>query len=599
MADDKPRKPAPGGRDADLRTDPLLTRIPEVEGQKVLEPCVLYAKVGEGGMGAVYRGRHLNLEVDVAIKCLKAGLAEQSPDFITRFQREAKIAASVHHQNLVQVYDISEKNGVHYLVMEYVRGETSRERVSRKGPLSEREAARILLGAASGLAEAHDQKIVHRDIKPDNILISHDGRVKVSDLGLAKALEVDAGPSLTIGVMGTPQYMSPEQWDESNDIGPETDVWAMGATLYFLLTGDHAIPAGTMQQVYRRVCVDPFPDISDKLPQISPQLRDILQRCVSPDRAERFPNCSELAVALSRVASSTVLDPDDTGATVGAIRLPPLLSPPPAEKLGRIKVQMHDGESSVVDLARRGILSKPGLVASGALGVVALLLLGRAFFGGAPARAGDDDLVADGSEEATISAPANTPVFVPPPDDGIPSIAEAPEETPAEALRETVEDPEPAPPFDPLPVGVSSGSPGSTPAAPSSVSPSAATATPAELRVPLELDAGEVDDALEQGTDDTDEQPPVEQDEDEAVEPPLPPPPPIPALDGVSSAVWSADEPLGLEGRLEAAGGAVELPDAVALTVEWSRDGETMPYEVTVEPGEDGAFRVEVPPASR
>jgi serine/threonine-protein kinase len=121
----------------------------------------------------------------------------------------------VHHQNLVQVYDISEKNGVHYLVMEYVRGETARERVSRKKRLKESEALKILLGAASGLAEAHGQRIVHRDIKPDNILISYDGKVKVSDLGLAKALEVDAGPSLTMGVMGTPQYMAPEQWEDS------------------------------------------------------------------------------------------------------------------------------------------------------------------------------------------------------------------------------------------------------------------------------------------------------------------------------------------------------------------------------------------------
>ncbi|MEM6568298.1 MAG: bifunctional serine/threonine-protein kinase/formylglycine-generating enzyme family protein [Planctomycetota bacterium] len=644
MADDHPRNPASSDRDADLRTDPLLTRIPEVEGQKVLEPCVLYAKVGEGGMGAVYRGRHLNLEVDVAIKCLKAGLAEQSPDFITRFQREAKIAASVHHQNLVQVYDISEKNGVHYLVMEYVRGETSRERVSRKGPLSEREAARILLGAASGLAEAHDQKIVHRDIKPDNILISHDGRVKVSDLGLAKALEVDAGPSLTIGVMGTPQYMSPEQWDESNDMGPETDVWAMGATLYFLLTGDHAIPAGTMQQVYRRVCVDEFPDIAEKLPQISPQLRDILMRCVSRDRAERFPNCSELAVALSRVASSTVLDPEDAGATVGAIRLPPLLSPPPAEKLGRIKVQMHDGESSVVDLARRGILSKPGLVATGAIGVLALLLVGRVLFGGGAAHAeADEDVaavtdstsdVADGDDAEEETATTDTESL-----NAGPGDEPAPDEAPVASASDTPQldpfpDDRPTAPASivPAPTGTNLGDTGPVGASPAGASSlggpaSGATKVPAEQRFELDLDA--TDDAQVEGVQDTfpdaggggdvpddstfetsglgeaettsdlEDDEPLETDEPEVVEPPQPPPPPIPALDGVSGAFWSGDASLGLDGHLEPAEIGLELPESIALVVEWTRAGETVPHEVTVEPNADGAFHVDLAPDQR
>ncbi len=406
-----------GGRSrvGSLGSDPLLMRIPEIEGKKVLEPCELYAKVGEGGMGVVYQGRHLNLDIDVAIKCLKNVLAEQSPSMVTRFHREARIAASVHHQNLVHVYDISEKNGVHYLVMEYVQGETARERVTRKSRLSEREAAKILLGAASGLAEAHDQRIVHRDIKPDNILISHDGKVKVSDLGLAKALEVEPGPSLTIGVMGTPQYMAPEQWDDTNDVDTQADVWALGATLYFLLTGEHAIQPGTMQNVYKRICVDEFPDVRRLAPNVSDELVAVLQRCVRRDPNERYRSCREMVADLSTLVSLDFDRPglDDTGS--GSIRVPPILSPPPAQELGRIKVAMSD----VGDTLPLPGVAKPAAPARsvsrrvlvwGATAALVLAMLGYVLFdrepGAAAVLAGvPPDSTAESQQTASETAP--------------------------------------------------------------------------------------------------------------------------------------------------------------------------------------------------
>ncbi len=321
----------------DLRTDPLLRDVPEFEGFKVLEPCVLYARLGQGGMGTVYRGRHLNLEIDVAVKCLNKALALQGSGFVERFQREARLAASIHHQNLVQVYDVSQRSGVHYLVMEYVTGETARDRVGRKGPLSSQEALKILLGASSGLSEAHTKKIVHRDIKPDNILISHDGRVKVADLGLAKALEVSDGQTLTQGVMGTPQYMAPEQWEDSSRVGPTADVWALGATLYFLLAGENAIPSGSMQQVCRRICVDAFPDVRAKAPRTPSEVASLIQRCVERDPTARISDCRELVrliQPLLGVEAASLADPMS-----GTTRIKrALLSPPPPHTLARIRV---------------------------------------------------------------------------------------------------------------------------------------------------------------------------------------------------------------------------------------------------------------------
>ncbi|TFH33980.1 MAG: serine/threonine protein kinase, partial [Dehalococcoidia bacterium] len=229
------------GTQARLDQDPLLTSVPEAEGYKVLGGVVLYQKLGQGGMGAVYRGRHLRLNIDVAVKVMDppAGIqASQSGEFVRRFVREAQTAASIQHSNLIRVYDVNSEAGVHFLIMDFVDGESASDRLKRKagpGPrrgLGEAEAVEITLGAAEGLAEAHRRGIVHRDVKPDNIMIDKEGRVRVTDLGLAKAAsgESDSAPSLltqTQAAMGTPSYMPPEQFVSARDVGPRADVWSL------------------------------------------------------------------------------------------------------------------------------------------------------------------------------------------------------------------------------------------------------------------------------------------------------------------------------------------------------------------------------------
>ena len=325
--------------EGELADDSVLRGVPEVGGCKVLPPCALWSRIGEGGMGMVYRGRHLNLDIDVAVKCLRPSLALEGGSFVARFQREARLAAGVHHENLVHVYDVSEASGVHYLVMEHVAGESARERVERKGALAEAEAARIVLGAARGLAAAHRKKIVHRDVKPENVLISHEGEVKVADLGIAKALEAQGTATLTQGMIGTPQYMSPEQWEEGSAVGPAADVWALGATLYYLLAGENAIPGGAMQQVFRRVCVDAFPDVGDARTDLSPELAEILARCTARDPGDRYEHAGELARDLQSLLEddeASILDPESgRGRPVRT-----LVSPPPAATLATIRARL-------------------------------------------------------------------------------------------------------------------------------------------------------------------------------------------------------------------------------------------------------------------
>ena len=334
---------ADSSTDSDLRSDPLLRTVPTIEGFKVLNGVVLYAKVGQGGMGAVYRGRHCTLDVDLAVKCLKPQLAAESPDFVARFEREARLAASLDHQNLVSVRDAQHKDGLHWLVMEFVRGESVRERVQRKGPLPEQEALAILFGATSGLAEAHARGIVHRDIKPDNLLVSTEGRVKVADLGLAKA-QPGSGHSLSLqsAVMGTPQYMAPEQWD-TPDVGPAADVWALGASMWFVLTGEHGVTGQTFAAMARRVQEQDFPSFAG-VKGLRPAVVLVLDRCMQRDPGQRFASAKELLAALRPLVAADEGVLADAAAGSNRARLGEV-TPPPRQALLRIRAQLDTATS--------------------------------------------------------------------------------------------------------------------------------------------------------------------------------------------------------------------------------------------------------------
>lgn len=326
-----------GGRFAfDLRSDPLLHDVPVAEGYKMLGPCVLYRRLGRGGMGVVYLGRHLNLDVDVAVKCLDPGLVERNEQFVARFRREARIAARINHPNVVRVYDVSEENGVHYIVMEYVDGEDARRRVVRKGPLSVGETLAIILGAGSGLSEAHRRQMVHRDVKPDNILVSTAGLVKIADLGLAKIARGETEVTQVKSRLGTPNYMPLEQWESLVAVGPETDVWALGATTYFLLASEDAIGGETDYEILGRLSKEPFPDIRRKRPDLPLELVRIIERATQKDPSARYPTAGEFVEALQGLSALGVGDLRDPSATRGldSHGFPP---PPAGETLERIK----------------------------------------------------------------------------------------------------------------------------------------------------------------------------------------------------------------------------------------------------------------------
>ena len=329
--------------ETDLLSDPLLEKAPVHEGYKTLKDVVLYQKLGQGGMGAVYKGRHLRLNVDVAVKVMAppAGVSPtQADNFIKRFIREAQMSASIRHQNLIRVSDVDTQAGVYFLVMDYVDGESAGERLKRKGRLSEQEAVEICLGAAEGLARAHERGVVHRDVKVDNILIDKRGDVVVADLGLAKAFEagesdsaLSMGLSMSQQAMGTPLYMSPEQTKSAKDVGPQADVWSLGVTLYQLVTNTLPFEDSDLAELIMKIRKEPLPDIKAACPGgLSDDLCAIVTKALSKEPAGRYADCREMAKALRGHLASLGASEEGTlaDAQAGTTKLSLVSVTPPA-----------------------------------------------------------------------------------------------------------------------------------------------------------------------------------------------------------------------------------------------------------------------------
>ncbi|MBI4612332.1 MAG: protein kinase [Planctomycetes bacterium] len=265
-------------------------------------PYEILGEIGRGGMGIVFRAKQAGLGRVVALKVLLSG-RDASAEEIARFQREARAAARVTHDNLVAIHDIGCDGEYHYFSMELVEGASLASLAREAGPLSPRRAAAIVRDAARGLAAAHAAGIIHRDVKPSNILIAPGDRVKVADFGLAKGGE--GGGSLKThsqAVLGTPVYMPPEQANSQFDrMGPWSDVYSLGATLYEALSGQPPYdPRGTAAQVLARMQLrNPVPLLA-RAPRTPRDLDTIVQVAMEPDPARRYPEAGALAADLDR-----------------------------------------------------------------------------------------------------------------------------------------------------------------------------------------------------------------------------------------------------------------------------------------------------------
>jgi len=301
----KGKRPAPAAiaskDDAEVTISRPLARPPTV-GDVVAEKYRLLRTLGRGGMGRIFAAEHLALDTTVALKFMHPHLARE-PASVKRFAREARAAATLKSPYAARIIDVDQvPSGELYIVMEYLEGE-SLETVATKGRgMPTVEAVTYMLQACDALAEAHDRGIIHRDVKPANLFrtTGNTGEpiVKVLDFGLARSVEGDINLSREGQVVGTPQYMSPEQISGRRDLDGRTDVWSMGVTLYELLAGHPAYRASSASATFTQILYGTPTSLLKHRPDVPAAVVAVIERCMMRSASDRFANVRELAVAL-------------------------------------------------------------------------------------------------------------------------------------------------------------------------------------------------------------------------------------------------------------------------------------------------------------
>jgi len=265
----------------------------------------LLGRLGAGAMATVFKARQISLDREVAIKVLSRKLSENK-DYVERFYKEGRAAGKLNHGNIAQAFDVGEASGYHYFVMEFVDGYSLFDEMEqRRGkPFSESHALRVIIQVAKALEHAHIQGLIHRDVKPKNIMITRQGDVKLVDLGLARPANDDAAAKAEAGrAFGTPYYISPEQIRGEVDIDFRADIYSLGATLYHLVTGrvpfEGATPVAVMQKHLKETLVPPD-HINTKL---SAGLGEVVETMMAKERRRRYGSTADLLIDLEAIAA--------------------------------------------------------------------------------------------------------------------------------------------------------------------------------------------------------------------------------------------------------------------------------------------------------
>jgi serine/threonine protein kinase len=286
--------------------------MPFVIGENI-GPYRLVEQLGQGGMATVFKAYHPELDRYVAIKALHPAFAEDDT-FLARFQREARVVAKLEHPNIVPIYDYSQYENRPYLVMKYIEGETLKQRISN-GMIPIAESLRIIETIGSALQYAHDKDVLHRDIKPSNVLITKDNQVYLTDFGLARMAQSSDKTLTTDMMIGTPQYISPEQALAKQDLDTRTDIYSLGVVIYELLVGKVPFTADTPFAIVHDHIYTPLPLPRSINPGLSESTERVLLKALAKDKEARYINVSSMIEALKTSVSS-----NDLGSTVKGVR---------------------------------------------------------------------------------------------------------------------------------------------------------------------------------------------------------------------------------------------------------------------------------------
>ena len=346
----------------------------------------LESKLGSGGMSTVYLALDETLQRKVAAKVLHREMSDQ-PDQLERFRREARAVAQLSHPNVVSVIDAgNDEDGHPYIVFEYVEGETLKQRIDRLGRLPLDEAAAYAIEVGRGLQSAHQAHMVHRDVKPQNVLIDPEGRAKVTDFGIALSLE-DDGLTKTGRVLGTTDYVSPEQ-AMGKAVDARSDIYSLGILLFEMLRGDVPFKAETLVGVAMKHVNDPMPDIQAPRPGTSAALTAVIERATQKDPKKRYRDMGEMLTDLEAALEVEIARAG--GATGEATTV--LKSVPPGQRI------LSSRSVSIVGILL--VLARPGGAGPGRVG----RRVGQA---GSEIAGRGDDRAEDGGDEIELSNPVD------------------------------------------------------------------------------------------------------------------------------------------------------------------------------------------------
>jgi len=272
----------------------------ERSGQKIPGYKIL-SKLGAGAMATVYKARQLSLDRLVAIKILPQKFTS-NPQFVERFYAEGRAAATLNHPNIVQAFDVGKANDYHYFVMEYVEGRTVYDDIIHKKRYPESEAVDIAIQMAEALLHAHEKGLIHRDVKPKNIMLSEDGVAKLADMGLARAIsDKDAAEAEAGKAFGTPYYISPEQIRGEKTVGPPADIYSLGATLYHMVTGSVPFEGKNPSAVMHKHLKAELAPPDHVNPRLSAGISEIIEMMMAKSARKRYSSCSDLLLDLREV----------------------------------------------------------------------------------------------------------------------------------------------------------------------------------------------------------------------------------------------------------------------------------------------------------
>jgi serine/threonine protein kinase len=282
----------------------MIVKEQDLTGKNLSNYKIL-GKLGKGGMATVYKAHELSLNRVVALKVLSPRLSEDT-EFIKRFQREAQAAAKLNHPNIMQIYAIGEEKGIHYFAMEYIKGKTLAHLKKEEGTLTAARAIPIIKQVAKALGEAHKVGLVHRDIKPSNIMIDASGRAKVTDFGIAYVAEAKTKLTREGSIIGTPEYLSPEQC-EGKPLDGRSDIYSLGVTLYEMLSGKTPYEADTPVSMLMKIVQGNFLPLHQVNPNVPLPVQNMVEKMMQTDTQKRYANVDELLESLREVEKEIAL----------------------------------------------------------------------------------------------------------------------------------------------------------------------------------------------------------------------------------------------------------------------------------------------------